>query len=148
MSKLGTDYKIFPNVLLNPGHRYKIYGQPNMFSVDAHRHLLNWLHFCELLLGRPLEPDDYIFPSFSFRGAVEPHRHISQEIIQKSITEFAIAAGIPGAKSFTTHCFRRGEAQYRFMFAPIGERWTLSRIRWWGGWADGEHVSTTHLEVG
>ncbi|KIJ91643.1 hypothetical protein K443DRAFT_48250, partial [Laccaria amethystina LaAM-08-1] len=27
-------------------------------------------------------------------------------------------------------------------FAPIGQRWTLARIRWWGGWAQGEHRDT------
>ena len=24
---------------------------------------------------------------------------------------------------------------------PPIKRWTLARIRWWGGWAEGEHVS-------
>ncbi|KAF8815376.1 hypothetical protein BYT27DRAFT_7225429 [Phlegmacium glaucopus] len=36
----------------------------------------------------------------------------------------------------------QGGAQYRFMFAPIGMWWSLSQIRWWGGWAIGEHVDT------
>jgi hypothetical protein len=58
------------------------------------------------------------------------------------ISEMASAAGIPHADLFTTHCFRRGGAQYRFMFAPVGRRWTLARIRWWGGWALGEKVRT------
>jgi hypothetical protein len=26
------------------------------------------------------------------------------------------------------------------MFAPLGKRWSLSIVRWWGGWATGEHV--------
>ncbi|EDQ99683.1 uncharacterized protein LACBIDRAFT_316218 [Laccaria bicolor S238N-H82] len=28
------------------------------------------------------------------------------------------------------------------MFAPMGQHWTLARIRWWGGWAIGEHRNT------
>ncbi|KAF8233405.1 hypothetical protein L208DRAFT_1048733, partial [Tricholoma matsutake] len=28
------------------------------------------------------------------------------------------------------------------MYAPIGKRWSLCKIRWWGGWAVGEHVDT------
>ncbi|KAK6987789.1 hypothetical protein R3P38DRAFT_2366098, partial [Favolaschia claudopus] len=28
------------------------------------------------------------------------------------------------------------------MFAPMGQRWSLSIIRWWGGWAVGEQVDT------
>jgi len=71
---------------------------------------------------------------------------MSQEYIQSLITKFTHAAGLE--KNYTTHCFRRGGAQYRFMFAPVGERWSLNVIRWWGGWAKGEHVrsamSTDH----
>jgi hypothetical protein len=26
------------------------------------------------------------------------------------------------------------------MFAPVGQWWTLAKVHWWGGWADGEHV--------
>ncbi|KAF9560859.1 hypothetical protein EC968_005976 [Mortierella alpina] len=37
---------------------------------------------------------------------------------------------------FTSHCFRRGGAQYRFMFAK--ERWSLEAVKWWGGWSDSE----------
>ncbi|KAK7059511.1 hypothetical protein R3P38DRAFT_2758932 [Favolaschia claudopus] len=59
------------------------------------------------------------------------HDH-AQELINK----FALGAKIN--KTFTTHCLRRGGSQYRFMFAPIGKRWSLSIIRWWGGWAVGE----------
>lgn len=70
---------------------------------------------------------------------------MSSDMAQKMITKFAEAAGIPNAGNFTTHCFRRGGAQYRFMFAPIGKRWTLAKIRWWGGWADGEKVSNDSL---
>ncbi|KAG9313358.1 hypothetical protein JVU11DRAFT_5673 [Chiua virens] len=28
------------------------------------------------------------------------------------------------------------------MFAPLGERWTLAMVRWWGGWAENEHRDT------
>ena len=26
------------------------------------------------------------------------------------------------------------------MHTPVGKRWSLATIRWWGGWAEGEHV--------
>jgi len=107
--------------------------------------MLNWLDYYELLLGWALQPEGYIFPSISVKGTIEPHWAISSDAAQKMITQAATAAGLPGAALFTMHCFRRGGAQYRFMFAPIGEQWTLARIRWWGGWADGEHVSETFL---
>ena len=107
--------------------------------------MLDWLDCYERLLGRLLQPDDYIFPSFSVNGIIQPHRPVTSDMVQKKINEMALSAGITGAGHFTTHCFRRGGAQYRFMFAPIGERWTLARIRWWGGWAVGEHVWSHYI---
>jgi integrase len=105
--------------------------------------VLNWLDFYETyLLRRPLQPDDHIFPAIGANGtSVHPTRPMTADVVQKRITEMATKAGIDGAEYFTTHCFRSGGAQYRFMFAPVGQRWTLARIRWWGGWAQGEHVS-------
>lgn len=105
-------------------------------------HIITWKDFYEThLLKRKLQPNDYIFPTLGTNGIlVHPERPITGPVIQKKINKTAEAAGISGAKHFTTHCFRRGGAQYRFQFAPLGQRWTLARIRWWGGWAQGEHV--------
>ncbi|OWY95032.1 hypothetical protein PHMEG_00035079 [Phytophthora megakarya] len=37
-----------------------------------------------------------------------------------------------------SHCFRRGGAQYRFMFA-LGERhWSLKQVKWWVVWEPSE----------
>ncbi|ETL82837.1 hypothetical protein L917_17079 [Phytophthora nicotianae] len=35
---------------------------------------------------------------------------------------------------FTSHCFRRGGAQYQFMFAPEDRRWSLKLAKWWAGY--------------
>jgi integrase len=121
------------------GHTYNVYRQ-NEPAIDAYTHLLDWLDHYEFLIGRPLQPNDYLFPTIGAGGVLHPERPMSSDIAQKQITALAKEAGIQGAEYFTTHCFRRGGAQYRFMFAPIGKRWTLARIRWWGGWAQGEHV--------
>jgi hypothetical protein len=37
------------------------------------------------------------------------------------------------------------EEVHRFMFAAVGRRWTLRQVRWWGGWAEGEHVGVYSL---
>jgi hypothetical protein len=50
-------------------------------------------------------------------------------------------AGLRKWQEYPTHCFCKGGAQYRFMFAPMGEWWTMDHIRWWGGWAEGKKVS-------
>jgi integrase len=109
--------------------------------------VLNWLDFYKTyLLRRPLQPDDFIFPAIGENGtSVHPNRPMTADIVQKMITKMATNTGIDGAEHFTTHCFRRGGVQYRFMFAPVGQRWTLARIRWWGGWAQGEHVSYCNI---
>ncbi|KAF8956169.1 hypothetical protein BDZ97DRAFT_1708433 [Flammula alnicola] len=126
------------------GHCYKIYQQPKNPEVDMYARLLDWLEFYEkYLLGRPLEPTDFIFPNIGATGvSVHAKKEMSANKAQKMISEMANRANVRGAMHFTTHCFRRGGAQYRFMFAPIGQRWTLARIRWWGGWAKGEHRDT------
>lgn len=129
------------------GHTYQIYPQPKTPEIDMYTHLLDWLDFYEnSLLGRPLTDEDYIFPTIGSNGiSVQPSCHISADVAQKKIVQMAEQAGIAGAKYFTTHCFRRGGAQYRFMFAPLRERWTLARVRWWGGWAIGEHVGSYQM---
>ena len=112
-----------------------------MPEFDMYMHLLNWFEFYEELLGRPLQPDDYVFPTLGANGtSVQPNRPMSSDVAQKRIVQMAKQAGISGAEYFTTHCFRRGGAQWRFMFAPLGQRWILEQIHWWGGWAIGEHV--------
>lgn len=101
--------------------------------------LEEWISFYEThLLKRKLGPDEYIFPFLSSKGTVDASRPISHDLVQKYINEFAQGAGIKA--TYTTHSFRRGGAQYRFMYAPVGKRWSLARIRWWGGWAAGEQV--------
>ena len=109
-------------------------------AIDMYTNVLNWLDFYEAyLLQRPLQPDNYIFPAIGANGtSVHPTRPMTADVVQNRITEMATKAGIDGA---ATHCFCHRGAQYHFMFAPIGQRWTLARIRWWGGWAQGEHVS-------
>ncbi|KAF9554927.1 hypothetical protein CPC08DRAFT_696122 [Agrocybe pediades] len=130
------------------GHCYRIYPQTDAPEVDMYRHVLDWLDYYEyFLLGRQLEPEDYIFPTVGANGtSVQPSMPITSDMAQKKINQMAASAGIQGAEYLTTHCFRRGGAQhqqnYRFMFAPKGQLWTLARIRWWGGWAIGEHRDT------
>jgi hypothetical protein len=121
------------------GNEYEIYEQKETPEIDMYTHLPLWIEFLERnLLGRALEADDYIFPHISVNGIVQPKKEMTHEAVQKLITDISLAARIE--RTYTTHSFRRGGAQYRFMFAPISERWSLSIIRWWGGWSIGEHV--------
>jgi hypothetical protein len=120
-------------------NRYHIYSRADLLEIDMYKHFLLWLDFLESSLSRPLEGDKYIFPFVALNGVIHPKKPMNNELVQKYITDFAKKAGLTG--QYTTHSLRRGGLQYRFMFAPIGKRWSLARIRWWGGWAIGEHVS-------
>ncbi|EAU82720.1 hypothetical protein CC1G_10625 [Coprinopsis cinerea okayama7 len=122
------------------GHTYNIYPKPYSPAIDMYQRLLDWKECYETLLGRPLEPEDHMFPTIGANLAVHPDDPLTSDAIQKRLTKFTKAAEL--GEGFTTHCFRRGGAQYRFMYAPLGQRWTLARVRWWGGWAQGEHRDT------
>lgn len=104
-------------------------------------HLPKWLEYYEAKLGRRLENDNYLFPKMSSNGTIKPKEAMTHDVISKWIAELTSAAGLTG--NYSSHCFRRGGAQYKFMFAPFGKRFSLSIVRWWGGWAQGEEVSLT-----
>ena len=120
------------------GNTYNIYKQ-DAHAMDMYTHLLHWLEILKFELGRPLRDDNYIFPFIGNNGIINPKQAIQHQFVQNLLNEFTKATGVN--KYFTTHSLRRGGAQYRLMYAPIGKRWSLSRIRWWGGWAEGESVS-------
>ncbi|KAF8507450.1 hypothetical protein BU17DRAFT_71153 [Hysterangium stoloniferum] len=116
------------------GHIYEIYPQPELPSVDLDQHMHNWISFLES------HSEDFLFPSVGSSGIVQPGSAMSHDVVQKWIKEFCTGAGIDVTLThLSTHCFRRGGSQYRFMLASVGKRWTLATIRWWGGWAEGEH---------
>jgi integrase len=124
------------------GNTYKIFPQRESPHIDVDHHVQKWLSYLETeVYMRKLLPEDFIFPSLASNASIRPDTHISHDTIQTLIHEFAGQAGIVlDSGSFTTHCYRRGGAQYRFMYAPFGERWTLQTVQWWGGWAEGEQV--------
>jgi hypothetical protein len=123
------------------GNHYQLYLQPHLPGSDSFIWLSIWMKWLEVYhYGRELDQDDCIFPSMGANSVMQPRDQLSHDIVQKWINKATVGAGICG--SFSTHCFRRGGAQYHFMFALVGERWTLARVRWWGGWAEHEQVCT------
>ena len=86
---------------------------------------------------------DFMFPLLGPNGVLQPGKALSHETVQKLLNEATTGAGIPG--TFSTHCFRRGGAQYCFMLSP--KPWLLKRVHWWGGWAEGEQVSIIYKGV-
>ncbi|KAG1789049.1 uncharacterized protein HD556DRAFT_1311616 [Suillus plorans] len=126
-------------------NRYKIYPQPDMPGCDCFFWMLLWLALLKRIhYNGELGPEDFVFPTIGSNGIIHRGEHISHDAVQAWINEATTGAGIPrgGGDSFTTHTYCRGGAQWRWMFAPVGERWTLARVRWWGSWAENENRDT------
>ncbi|KAG1879967.1 hypothetical protein F4604DRAFT_1679111 [Suillus subluteus] len=129
------------DVTMLDANHYKIYPRPEMLACDNFFWMLVWIKWLDFFhYGQILHPNDFLFPVMGANSVVHPGQPISHDTVQKWINESTAGAGILG--NFSTHCFRRGGAQYWFMFAPVGQRWTLAKVRWWGGWAEGEHCDT------
>ncbi|KIJ25952.1 hypothetical protein M422DRAFT_785374 [Sphaerobolus stellatus SS14] len=127
------------------GQRYQVYPQPEHASLDMYTHMRRWLTFLDrhVYSEETRNENNLIFPSVSNNGLLHPENPITSQTVQKWLDEFLAGAGIDvGNLTFTTHTFRRGGAQYRYIFSPPGKRWNLKTCRWWGGWAEGEHKNT------
>ncbi|KAJ6531473.1 hypothetical protein DFH09DRAFT_1093146 [Mycena vulgaris] len=107
---------------------------PDLPACDSYHWLPKWRQYLqdEVYQG-PLLPDDYIFPAIGANGIVQTGEQLSHDDINKWIKEFANGVKLLQQNGiFSTHCFRRGGAQYGFMFAAVGRQWTLRQVRWWG----------------
>ncbi|KAI0321075.1 hypothetical protein OF83DRAFT_1051864 [Amylostereum chailletii] len=124
---------------------YHVYDLPHLHGANVFRHLPAWIDYLEHQhYGRALTDDDYLFPTMGANGIVQP-KMMSQDTFHQMLVTAASESGVDGllgGGTFSTHSLRRGGAQYWFMFAPVEQRWTLARIRWWGGWAEGERRDT------
>jgi hypothetical protein len=121
-------------------------GNTRKSAIDAYTHVNAWISQLEDLHGRKLEPSDYIFPGITASGAVNFGQPSCHTEIQRMLDFFVSGAGLLKGTSmgkFTTHCLRRGGAQYRFMWAE--RKWSLKAIKWWGGWSQSETVNYSAL---
>jgi hypothetical protein len=126
-----------------PSHVYNIYLKPNTPAINVYTHILEWksVYKNEILRGKKkLKDHNLIFPTINTNLLAHTAENISSKTMVKLINEMAEAARVSNAGKFTTHCFCCGSAQYRFMFAPLEQQWTLAHVRWWGGWALREKV--------
>ncbi|KAJ6456576.1 hypothetical protein DFH09DRAFT_847576, partial [Mycena vulgaris] len=111
-------------------------------EIDCYTHVGAWKSQMERLLRRPLTGDDFVFPAFASTGQLkfgECIRRSEFETLMELIVEKSdVMKGRSG--KFTTHCFRRGGAQYRFLWAE--RNWSLRAVKWWGGWPSNKNVGT------
>lgn len=114
-----------------------------MPQIDCYTHMHAWLDHLQSLLPRKLRDDDPIFPAISSTGELKfgegpISRSGFESLFEGIIKDSGVLDGRNG--KFTTHCFRRGGAQWRFMWAPI--KWSLRAVKWWGGWSSNDNVGT------
>ncbi|KAL4072545.1 hypothetical protein V8B97DRAFT_2023336 [Scleroderma yunnanense] len=89
-------------------NQYKIYPHPDMGMA------------CDIMAE-----GDFLFPAVGTNGILQPGIPLSHDTVQRWIDEAIVGVGISGR--FSTHCFYQGGAQYQFMYAPIGQWWTLAQ---------------------
>lgn len=120
---------------------YEIHPQPKEPYICCYSKLTAWVKWLERH-ARPLQPDDYVFPCMDLKGRAKIKEPFSHSRIQSILDDFTKEAGLLANRNgrFSTHCFRRGGAQHRFMFAE--EKWSLKAVKWWGGWSEGEKTGT------
>ncbi|KAH7902777.1 hypothetical protein BJ138DRAFT_1201457, partial [Hygrophoropsis aurantiaca] len=123
------------------GNYYEIYEQTKTPEICMYSHLRAYVKYLEkVVLRRSMEPDEYIFPRVGSNGIYYFKQEMTYDTVQKLLAKLSKEAGL--SERHSSHCLRRGGAKYRFLEAPLGERWSLGIIRWWGGWAEGESVDT------
>ncbi|KAI0045037.1 hypothetical protein FA95DRAFT_1496062 [Auriscalpium vulgare] len=91
-------------------------------------------------MQRPLQPEDYIFPALVSMDLLKFGEPMLRTGIENILDRLTDASGVMEGRTgkFTTHCFRREGAQYRFMLAE--HKWSMKAVKWWGGWSAGDNV--------
>ncbi|KAJ7752962.1 hypothetical protein B0H16DRAFT_1317167 [Mycena metata] len=83
----------------------------------------------------------YILPAIASTGKLKfgecTSRSAFETLLEDVVEKSNVMQGRNG--KFTTHCFRRGGAQYRFLWAD--RKWSLKAVKWWGGWSSNENMS-------
>ena len=99
----------------------------------------------ESLLQRPLRGNDFVFPAIASTGKLKFGECTSRSAFETLLEDIVERSDVMKGRNgkFTTHCFRRGGAQYRFLWAD--RKWSLKAVKWWGGWSSNENVSGVSL---
>ncbi|KAJ7247425.1 hypothetical protein B0H12DRAFT_1072938 [Mycena haematopus] len=124
------------------GQKYMVQVDLAHPEIDCYTHLNNWNQHMESLLQRPLQGTDFVFPAIASTGQLKFGECTSRSGFETFLEDAVEKSGVMKGRNgkFTTHCFRRGGAQYRFLWAE--RKWSLKAVKWWGGWSSNENVGT------
>ncbi|KAJ7269030.1 hypothetical protein C8J57DRAFT_1509246 [Mycena rebaudengoi] len=147
-SKTGTAYHEFSLTFRKTNNdptkvqKFQIPRDNEHPEIDCFTHITLWKQDQEGLVKRRLSGSNFVFPAIASTGQLkfgEPTSRTGFEALMDNIVERSNIMENRNGK-FTTHCFRRGGAQYRFMWAD--RKWSLKAVKWWGGWSSSENVGT------
>ncbi|KAG6917477.1 hypothetical protein DXG01_002340 [Tephrocybe rancida] len=71
----------------------------DMSKIDMYSHMLRWIQVLEALLGRPLEPEDQLFPHISTNSTIYLHQEMSYDSFSKMMHKFTTGAKLTGVKA-------------------------------------------------
>ncbi|KAJ7456105.1 hypothetical protein FB451DRAFT_1564714 [Mycena latifolia] len=122
--------------------KYKVQIDLDHPEIDCYTHIRTWKTHMEGLLRRPLAGTDSVFPAFASTGQLKFGECTSRSGFENLMEDIVERSGVMKGRNgkFTTHCFRRGGAQYRFLWAD--RKWSLKAVKWWGGWSSNENIGT------
>ncbi|KAJ7146653.1 hypothetical protein C8R44DRAFT_864392 [Mycena epipterygia] len=111
-------------------------------EIDCYTHVGTWKTHMEKILGRPLAGNNFVFPAIASTGQLKFGECTSRSAFEILLDEVVEKSNVMQGRNgkFTTYCFRRGGAQYRFLWAD--RKWSLKAVKWWGGWSSNENVGT------
>ncbi|KAJ3710099.1 hypothetical protein C8R42DRAFT_648977 [Lentinula raphanica] len=112
----------------NKVQAYHIPPDSNHPKFDCYTHMTAWINHLRTLLQRALLNTDYVFPGIASTGQLKFGENTSRMGVENLLESIVEASGLMEGQSgkFTTHCFRRGGAQYRFMWAD--HKWSLKAV--------------------
>ncbi|KAG1889557.1 hypothetical protein F4604DRAFT_1568727, partial [Suillus subluteus] len=87
------------------GHKHEVYAQPHTPEICMFTHLHAWVRFLEeVLLQRPLQSDEFVFPRVGTNDVVYPTDELSYDAMMKMLTWICTEAAL--ASRYMSHCFR------------------------------------------
>jgi hypothetical protein len=116
---------------------FRLYSNSTEVAIDARHKLAVYLNMLRNSNAN-WHSDALLFPRVN-GNKIDFTSRLSQQAVNIYLKNLTTKLGLLGPRTrgaFTTHCFHRGGAQYRFMYAS--PRWSLEAIKSWGGWSTGE----------
>ncbi|KAG6836524.1 hypothetical protein H0H93_007133 [Arthromyces matolae] len=137
---INLQWKDFEFTVAENGHTiYKLPEYPEHPEIlQVYKHMKQYVELLQAYHGS-FDKNDYVFCSVR-KHTVYKKTRTAYTTMLDFVRKFTTSAGLEA--DYTTHCFRRGGAAWRFIHAPPEFLWGLIRCQIWGGWRQGEQIGT------